>query len=257
MALTGGSADKLGNRYELWWTVLKVMDILRGEWEAIRLEEPGVEKAEFVLRDGTKKCLHQAKRQASGGKWTLAELASKDNPYLQVIGTQLQDSNTSIVFVSGSDAPELAELSRRARDSASLEEFEEFFVNSKKHGDGFALLRRIWSGCEAKTAREYLRRIHVRVVDETTLRDQVLTTAQALFLAAPFETCQTIAGIVLDSVHKELSRSDLVETLAKVGLHLRKVANVGQARPQIDAVTQSYLDNGRSRLIRGSWFSAR
>ncbi|MFY9936844.1 MAG: hypothetical protein WAK33_08240, partial [Silvibacterium sp.] len=115
MSLAGGPADKLGNRYELWWTILKVMDILRGQRDAIRVEEPGVEKAEFVLRGALEKSLQQAKRQAGDGKWTLAELFSKDNPYLQTIGQQLPDPNTRIVFVSGSDAPELAELSTRAR----------------------------------------------------------------------------------------------------------------------------------------------
>lgn len=82
MPLAGGPADKLGNRYELWWTVLKVMDVLRGQWDTIRLEEPGVDKAEFVLRRTSGKALHQAKRQAGDGKWTLSELSSKDNPYL-------------------------------------------------------------------------------------------------------------------------------------------------------------------------------
>ena len=42
MALAGGPADKLGNSYELWWTVRKLIDIVRGEWEAIRFEQPGM-----------------------------------------------------------------------------------------------------------------------------------------------------------------------------------------------------------------------
>ena len=75
--------------------------MLRGEWDAIRLEQPGVEKAEFVLRGPSIKSFHQAKRQSGEGKWTLAELSSKDNPYLQAITQQLEDANTRIVFVSG------------------------------------------------------------------------------------------------------------------------------------------------------------
>ena len=251
MPLAGGPADKLGNRYELWWTVLKVMDILRGQWDAIRFEQPGVEKAEFVLRDGNNKSLHQAKRQGPDGKWTLAELSSKDNPYLQTIGQQLKDSETSIVFISGSDAPELVELSARARDSATVDEFEQHFVQAKKHQAGLALLQRLWGGCNVATAREYLRRIEVRVLDERSLRDQALMTAQALFLRVPHDACLAIVGIVLDSVHRDVSRKELTETLAKEGFHLRQVTNVQQARPRIDEVTQKYLDNGRGRLIQG------
>lgn len=251
MSLAGGPADKLGNRYELWWTVLKVMDILRGQWDAIRIEEPGIEKAEFVLRGALEKSLHQAKRQSGEGKWTLAELSSKDNPYLQTIGQQLQDPNTHIVFVSGSDAPELAELSTRAHDSASPEEFNEFFVQSKKHQAGFSQLQRIWSNCSAETARDHLRRIEVRVIDEKSLRDQTLMTAKALFLLSPATVCSVIAGLVLDSVHRDLSRAEIIDFLAKAGYYLRQVANTEQARPLIDAVTQRYLDNGRRRLIQG------
>ena len=31
MPLTGGAADKLGNRYELWWTVAQLERMLHGE----------------------------------------------------------------------------------------------------------------------------------------------------------------------------------------------------------------------------------
>jgi hypothetical protein len=253
MALAGGPADKLGNRYELWWTVLAMMDILQGEWDAIRLEQPGIEKAEFVLRRGSVESFHQAKRQTSEGKWTLSELASKDNPYLQVVASQLQAPSARIVFVSGSDAPELAELSSRARDSVSLDEFLEFFVQSKKHHASFALVQKIWGDCDAATARDYLKRIEVRVLDEKSLRHQALMTAQALFLLSPSDVCKSLCSLVLDSVHRYLSRAEILSSLAKDGHNLRQVAHAQQARPLIDAVTQAYLNHGRGRLIRGQF----
>jgi hypothetical protein len=85
MSLAGGPVDKLGNRYELWWTVLKVTDLLQGQRDTIRLEEPDVEKAEFVLRGASGRSLHQAKRQSGDGNWTVSELSSKDNPYRRQI----------------------------------------------------------------------------------------------------------------------------------------------------------------------------
>jgi hypothetical protein len=42
-ALPGGSADKLGNQYEGWWTLLRIGDILTGKATRIRLEPPGPE----------------------------------------------------------------------------------------------------------------------------------------------------------------------------------------------------------------------
>ena len=251
MSLAGGPADKLGNRYELWWTVLKVLDIVRGEWDAVRIEVPGVEKAEFVLRSESLKSFHQAKRQAGDGKWTVAELSSKDNRYLQVIGQQLQNPNHRITFVSGSDAPDLAELSTRARDSVSVEEFNEHFLTGKAHRLALSLLQRSWGDCDIETARSYLQRIEVRVIDEKSLRDQTLMTAQALFLLSPANVCSLIAGLVLDAVHRNLTRAEIIEFLAKAGYRLRQVVHVTQARPLIDGVTQKYLENGRGRLING------
>ena len=60
MTLPGGPADKLGNRYEKWWTVSEGVRMLHGDAEAIRIEAPGVEKAEFVrngpLRAARRRC---------------------------------------------------------------------------------------------------------------------------------------------------------------------------------------------------------
>ena len=39
MTLPAGPADKLGNRYEKWWTVSECVRMLRGDTEAIRLRE--------------------------------------------------------------------------------------------------------------------------------------------------------------------------------------------------------------------------
>ncbi len=57
MGLAGGAADKAGNRYEDWWTALRVAELLRGRATGIRLEPPGPAGAgiEFELEadDGT------------------------------------------------------------------------------------------------------------------------------------------------------------------------------------------------------------
>ena len=67
MTLPGGVADKLGNRYEKWWTLSEFIRMLRGDTEAIRIEEPRVDKAEFVVTAGTRRELHQVKRSHPNG----------------------------------------------------------------------------------------------------------------------------------------------------------------------------------------------
>ena len=50
MPLPGGPSEKFGNRYEVWWTVSELLKIIEGQAESIRIEEPTVDKAEFVIR---------------------------------------------------------------------------------------------------------------------------------------------------------------------------------------------------------------
>ena len=78
MTLPGGPADKLGNRYEKWWTVSELVRMLHGSSDAIRIEDPGVEKAEFIVTTGSSRELHQAKRSHPSGKWSLAVLGATD-----------------------------------------------------------------------------------------------------------------------------------------------------------------------------------
>ena len=71
MTLRGGPADKLGNRYEQWWTVDALVRMLEGDGDSIRIEAPGFDKTEFVVWFGSQKHLHQAKRSHPNGKWSL------------------------------------------------------------------------------------------------------------------------------------------------------------------------------------------
>ena len=143
MTLPGGPADKLGNRYEKWWTLSEFVRMLRGCTDAIRIEDPGVEKAEFVVEVGSRRELHQAKRSHSNGKWSLFELQT--DRLLEAIGAQLTDNDDRFVFASGSDAPELSELSANAREAESAVEFEQRFLEAKARRRSFGVVCGAWA----------------------------------------------------------------------------------------------------------------
>ena len=164
MTLPGGPADKLGNRYEKWWTLSEFVRMLRGDTDAIRIEDPSVEKAEFVVEVGSQRELHQAKRNHPNGKWSLAEL--QRDGLLEAIGGQLTANDDRFVFASGSDAPELSELCDGARDAESVGEFEQRFLEAKARKRSFEALCGAWA-CGVSTAVGRLRRIDVR-----TIRDE-------------------------------------------------------------------------------------
>ncbi len=199
MTLPGGPADKLGNRYEKWWTLSEFVRMLRGDTDAIRIEDPGVEKAEFVVEVGSHRELHQAKRSHPNGKWSLAEL-QKDR-LLKAIGAQLADNDDRFVFASGSDAPELSEICDGARDAESVGEFEQRFLEAKARKRSFEVVCGAWA-CDAATAVGCLRRIHVRTIGEHDLEEKVRWGVQARFLAQTTDVVEALRGIAEDSVHR-------------------------------------------------------
>ena len=248
MTLPGGPADKLGNRYEKWWTVEQCVRILRGDTEAIRIEDPGVEKAEFVVMVGSRRELHQVKRSHPNGKWSLAALAS--DGLLKVIGDALAGNDDRFVFVSGSEAPELADLCEAADDAESTEEFERAFLAAEGRKQSFErLLDRHWK-CAVPAAIGRLQRLEIHTIGERDLEDKVRWGAQALFLGDPGKVLSELRAIVEDSVHRTITRQALVEELSRRGYPMRRLSSPEHAGVAVREATGRYLDGARQRLIR-------
>lgn len=64
MALPGGAADKQGNYYELLWTVQQCLYMIRGDFDAIHIEDPAYEKSEFTLKKNNTTRLYTKKIRA-------------------------------------------------------------------------------------------------------------------------------------------------------------------------------------------------
>lgn len=247
--LPGGPANKLGNRYETLWTVSECIRMLDGETDSIRIEEPGVDKAEFVVRTGQRRELHQVKRSHPNGKWSLAALAS--DGLLQAIGRALADNDDQFIFVSGSKAPELDDLCGAAKGAKSLGEFQRSFLKAASRNVPFNKLLKAWE-CDPTTALECLRRTSVHTIDDRQLEKQVLWGLQAHFLGSRLIVLDVIRAVVGDSVHCTITRQALVETLDRRGHQLRRVRNPENAAVAVRGATDRYLDAARMRLIQRS-----
>jgi hypothetical protein len=247
-ALPGGAADKLGNRFELMWTVSELVHMLRGDAENIRIESPGVIKAEFVVTSAGRKVLHQAKRSHPSGKWTLAALAN--DGLLHAIFDQLQGNDARFVFVSGSKAEELHTLVERAQQSANLEEFESHFISGKEQRANFESLKLCWDGTDSATTYDVLRRIEVRVSDEWGLENAIDWGLRALFLTDQQAIASELRALAQDSVHKTITRDGLISHLAGLGYHLRHLRDVPNAALAIQQITTDYLTCARRKLIQ-------
>ena len=245
MPLPGGPADKIGNRYEQWWTVSQLIRIIKGEAESIRIEDPTVDKAEFVVTAGDYRELHQVKRSHSSGKWSLSALGD----LLRTMFYQLVNDKTKFVFVSGSDAPELRELTKRASDAKNVEEFESEFVRAQSQKKTLQQLKDIWN---ADTAKAYtiLKRIEVRTIDERGIEDQVRASLSAQFLAEPKNICDALRSFAEDSIHRDINRKCLISHLLSSGFKRRQLAKPSDAPLLVDKATNRYLKITRQNLIR-------
>lgn len=203
--------------------------MLHGDADSIRIEDPGVSKAEFVVVINGRSELHQAKRGHLDGKWSLSELAAKDTRVLQAMHDELVGNDTEFVFVSSSDARELAELSDRSRQAADLAEFEKHFVATKQQKANIGKLTKYWNGADIRTAYDVLKRIHVRTIDEHTIEQHVQWGLRALFLADPAAVASELWKVADDSIHQILTRAGLVERLEQRGFRLRRLVNVASA----------------------------
>ena len=249
MPLSGGSADKYGNRYEKWWTVSQLIRIIQGDAESIRIEDPSVDKAEFVVVSGGYRELHQVKLPNSRGKWSLAELDRIG--LLQAMSNQLANDKTKFVFVSGSDAPELRELTERARDAKNVEEFESVFVQAQSQSKAFQELESIWNA-DVATAYTILKRITVRTLDEQGIKDQVHADLSVLFRTDPKNVCNALRSLAEDSIHQDINREALISHPQIKGFTLRQLANPSDAPSFVDKATDRYLKHTRRNLIQGN-----
>ena len=248
MPLPGGPANKLGNRYESWWTIRQLVRIIDKEADSIRIEDPNFDKAEFVVAVGDSRELHQAKRSRPEGKWNLSNLRSIIEAMFEELSA---NENTRFVFVSGSDAPELRELAGRALSAKDQEEFESIFVDARTQKEALEKLKGIRK-TDTATAYRLLHRIEIHTIDEWELEDKVRELLQARFLSRPDKVCDALRSFAEDSILKCINRDDLISYLSGKGFSLRRLTRPSDARSLIHEATDRYLDSTKRKLIRDS-----
>ena len=249
MTLPGGAAAKLGHRYEMWWTLSELVRMLRGETDSLRLEPPGVDGVEFIVKAGGGREYHQAKRSHPSGKWSVAKLASAG--VLASMGKLLIGNSHRFVFVSGSDARELADLCEGAANAESFEEFDKQFLRAEPRASNYRRVLDEWD-CDGRDAWDVLRRIDVRTTSEQGLATTVDYGLSALFLGNANDLCARLATIVDNAVHRTIARDDLSSQLAEAGFPLRNVSSPYAARQAVFDATDRYLRGVRRNLIQGT-----
>ena len=252
MPLAGGAAEKIGNRYEGLWTVSCLLDVMDEKADSIRLEPPGPEEQGFefwITKQGIRK-YYQVKRQNNRGHWTLHTL--KRDGVLSNFITKLQDPEIHCVFVSANSAQPLAELSERARSSASWEEFNREFLSADQRRKDFGLVRNSLPDLPEQETYNLLQRVQITTIDESSLRTMIESRAFTLVDGDAATVVDVLAKMVSDKVHHKLTAYDIWNHLESRGFRRRRWDKDPHVLRAVEEANQRYLNLLRDQAIVGA-----
>ncbi|WP_203427689.1 ATP-binding protein [Rippkaea orientalis] len=265
--------DEKANNIEIEFISL---NHLNEQATTIRLEPVGEEGegVEFWLQREDIREYHQVKRQNTKGRWTLADLETKQ--ILTNFKKKLENNQTHCYFISINNAYQLEELAERARSSQSWIEFVREFLDAKDWRESFHDLVKYWYKYQqleieqaiedfksgklshqqqaiinvAENSYEKLKRIYVETISERKLRQTVVDNIKRLIESksndfpshTDYQTAVDIlAGFALDSIHKILTASDIWKHLDTRGYQRCNYSKNYHVLAAIDKANQLYL----------------
>lgn len=222
-ALAGGAADKIGNRYEHWWTARRIADLLEGKIRSIRLEPPGPagQGVEFVLEDTDGYVGEQVKSTST--TWTLHQLEIQK--VLAAIAVQLR-LGRSFRLVTTVAAERFSTLTDRARAAQTLGELE--VMLGARSGD-LDVVRRAWGEVDRGTCWGMLRRVHVEEHPADSLRPMTESRWERLYTGDPTVVMSTLRAFCEDRLHQTITAPQIRSHLADRGFRPALLVGDGDA----------------------------
>lgn len=220
-SLPGGAADKLGNRYEHWWTAFRIADLLQGDASRLRLEPPGPagRGVEFEIVEDGEVSVEQAKDAPSGGSWTITRLTREG--VLQDIHDQVSGGKAFRLIVSTA-ASDLEALSDRARKSVSPDEFLDDVLTLPQRADAEKIAH-LWQ-VGVDQAWSYLKMVRVSHLPFEALREITTTTYRRLVTGDAEAAVHVLRGFCDEHLHEELTGPHFWQHLESSGFRRRLLA---------------------------------
>jgi len=253
MPLAGGAAEKYGNRYERRWTVARLLDVMDGKTDSIRLEppEPEGQGFEFWTKTQDVQEYHQVKRQRSDGQWTLPALI-REGVLSNFIAKLRDDPKARCVFVSTTSADPLAELSDRARGAISWEEFNTTFLRADERRKDFDRFRQSQPDVPEEEIYEQLKRVYIETIGESSLLNLTESRVSMLVEGNAANVVDVLAEMVSDKVHHELTACVIWNHLQSRGFSRRHWDRSPNVLKAVRDANQHYLNFLRGQTIAHS-----
>lgn len=262
--LKGGTADKLGNRYEGLWVVKQLLRLIAEAIQTVELEALGDDEAGvdlWILRNDGIREAHQCKAFNKGNHtWSIPDLTQRN--VLEKACAQLtQDPTAEFRFVSAVTAPEMEDLSRSAREAGTSTKFISYFVNGPRETKFKSFCKSVSldpaSTQDQSEAFELLRRMefHLFSGDSTTRTDLEFQASLLLEGQSPDSAVAALGEIAVDNLHKQLRAIDLGQLLEKYGLRpCLNAPNPGVVR-RLQELQADFVDSIKPRLAGGKLIS--
>ncbi|TVR58524.1 MAG: hypothetical protein EA420_17170 [Candidatus Competibacteraceae bacterium] len=258
MPFPGGGADKVGNRYELRWTVRQFIRLLKGDATWIHLEPIGAEgeRVEFRLghNDGRIE-VHQVKRQqANRAHWTVADLDRVG--VLEGVRKHTVDGGADFVFVSTQAPKSLPELRVRAEIAPDFPAFQaslppelqkdfddlqyRLFGVNKDFDD---LQHPLFGVNNDQQTWRTIRQSRWIAQDERELDDTILALLGAYLTGDPQAALGVLAMFALDAVHRRITPQDLWGELEREGILPSDIARDKNLVVRLRQCREDYLQS--------------
>jgi hypothetical protein len=248
MPLPGGSSDKIGNRFELWWTAYCLVDVVDEQADNIFIEPPGDlgDGIEFTLiRQGVRQH-HQVKRQTTKALgWSIDTLDS----VLRHVPTKLRGNNDEFHFVSAMAARDLEELSTNARQAGDLNAFHSF-LSSRHRKQAWSDICTLWQPSNERDCYSLLARTHVDTISEDVLRKHVLARIAAIIDGPGQQAANELVVFALDSINTSLTPHMVWNHLRRVSLSRRSWANDPHIISAVNDNNRRFLDSRKREFFR-------
>jgi len=264
MPISGGSSDKLGNRYESLWAVDQLLKIIDGKALELMLEPINREESkgiEFRVTNinGTVD-YWSVKRQTTQAGWTLALLTATERDGRSILGDLIEHVRRSEknhgVFASTLGAGELEELRLHIADPVV---FEDRLEHSPALDRKFrASILPLCHG-DVEAARQLLARIRSHAADEAQLRDRVEDMMRRLLWDASGEQLDVdkvrvvLEDLLIERLHTSIDRSSILRALEAHNIRLRDWAIENTVRLQVERLCESYVTPIEEERINSSF----
>jgi hypothetical protein len=252
--ITGGSADKIGNRYEALWAIDQLLAVVDGTATTLTLEpiDPDESRGvEFIVGfpDQTAAYWSVKRQTTKAAGWTLAVLAAEDDRGRSILGDLLghieRDSTNRAVFASTLGARDFEELRAYSSDLVTL---NGRLTRSADLDADFRKYVLPLCGNDLQRAWAFLSRTSMHAVDEARLRHQTDVSLRKTFYmdgGAALDTVAVrghLAELLLDKIHQGVDRDTILNTLRSHGIRLREWALERTVTDRVVSISGEYVE---------------